>query len=81
MVSSETQITNLLYRYAEYIDSGDFAGAASLFEHARDITRLCKPCYFSPRVEAERLRSARALQQMLVVLDGPAAGQPAETPG
>jgi 3-phenylpropionate/cinnamic acid dioxygenase small subunit len=33
-VNSEAQITNLLYRYAEYMDSGDFAGAASLFEHA-----------------------------------------------
>ena len=35
IASSETQITNLLYRYAEYIDAGDLAGAASLFEHAR----------------------------------------------
>jgi 3-phenylpropionate/cinnamic acid dioxygenase small subunit len=34
-MSAETQITNLLYRYAEYMDSGDLAGAASLFEHAR----------------------------------------------
>jgi 3-phenylpropionate/cinnamic acid dioxygenase small subunit len=25
----------LLYRYAVYIDSGDFEGAAALFEHAR----------------------------------------------
>jgi 3-phenylpropionate/cinnamic acid dioxygenase small subunit len=33
-VNSETEIANLLYRYAEYMDSGDFAGAASLFEHA-----------------------------------------------
>jgi 3-phenylpropionate/cinnamic acid dioxygenase small subunit len=33
-VSPETQITNLLYRYAECIDTGDLAGAASLFEHA-----------------------------------------------
>jgi 3-phenylpropionate/cinnamic acid dioxygenase small subunit len=28
-------ITNLLYRYAELMDLGDFAGAAALFEHAR----------------------------------------------
>jgi 3-phenylpropionate/cinnamic acid dioxygenase small subunit len=35
MTRSETQITNLLYRYAEYIDTGDLAGAASLFNHAR----------------------------------------------
>jgi 3-phenylpropionate/cinnamic acid dioxygenase small subunit len=34
-VSSEVQIANFLYRYAEYIDTGDFAGAASLFKHAR----------------------------------------------
>ncbi len=30
-----TAITNLLYRYAELIDGGDFAGAAELFRHAR----------------------------------------------
>jgi 3-phenylpropionate/cinnamic acid dioxygenase small subunit len=34
-MSAETQIANLLYRYAECMDSGDFAEAASLFEHAR----------------------------------------------
>lgn len=34
-MSAETQIANLLYRYAEYMDSGDLAGAVSLFEHAR----------------------------------------------
>ena len=34
-MSSATAITNLLYRYAECIDSGDFAGAAALFAHAR----------------------------------------------
>jgi 3-phenylpropionate/cinnamic acid dioxygenase small subunit len=32
---AETQITNLLYRYAECIDAGDLARAAALFEHAR----------------------------------------------
>ena len=32
---AETQITNLLFRYAECIDAGDLAGAAALFEHAR----------------------------------------------
>ncbi|KAA8968944.1 nuclear transport factor 2 family protein [Mycobacterium sp.] len=32
---AETQIANLLYRYAECMDSGDLVGAASLFEHAR----------------------------------------------
>ena len=32
---AETQITNLLYRYAECIDGGDLAGAAELFRHAR----------------------------------------------
>jgi 3-phenylpropionate/cinnamic acid dioxygenase small subunit len=31
----ETEITNLLYRYAECIDIGDLDGAAALFEHAR----------------------------------------------
>jgi 3-phenylpropionate/cinnamic acid dioxygenase small subunit len=34
-MSAETQITNLLYRYANYMDSGDLAAAASLFQHAR----------------------------------------------
>jgi len=34
-MSDETQIANLLYTYAERMDSGDFAGAAALFEHAR----------------------------------------------
>jgi 3-phenylpropionate/cinnamic acid dioxygenase small subunit len=30
-----TAITNLLFRYAELMDLGDFAGAAQLFAHAR----------------------------------------------
>jgi hypothetical protein len=34
-VSAETEIAKLLYRYAECMDNGDFAGAATLFEHAR----------------------------------------------
>lgn len=32
---AETHITNLLYRYAECIDSGDLTGAAALFERAQ----------------------------------------------
>ncbi|MEB3980657.1 nuclear transport factor 2 family protein [Mycobacterium sp. 663a-19] len=32
---AETQITNLLYRYAECIDAGDLEAAAELFAHAR----------------------------------------------
>jgi 3-phenylpropionate/cinnamic acid dioxygenase small subunit len=35
MSSSEVEIANLLYRYAEYIDTGNFAAAAELFRHAR----------------------------------------------
>ena len=34
-MTSETEIANLLYSYAEFMDSGDFAGAAELFRHAR----------------------------------------------
>ncbi|HUO41313.1 MAG TPA: nuclear transport factor 2 family protein [Mycobacterium sp.] len=34
-MNPETQITNLLYRYAEYVDSGDLNAAAALFAHAR----------------------------------------------
>jgi 3-phenylpropionate/cinnamic acid dioxygenase small subunit len=35
MSSSPFEITNLLYRYAECIDTGDLEGAAALFRHAR----------------------------------------------
>lgn len=34
-MNDATQIANLLYRYAELIDSGDLAGTAALFERAR----------------------------------------------
>jgi 3-phenylpropionate/cinnamic acid dioxygenase small subunit len=34
-MTPEAEIANLLYGYAEYMDAGDFAGAASLFAHAR----------------------------------------------
>jgi len=34
-ITAAVQITNLLYRYAECLDRGDLAGAASLFEYAR----------------------------------------------
>ena len=32
---SATEITNLLYRYAELMDAGEFASVAALFEHAK----------------------------------------------
>jgi 3-phenylpropionate/cinnamic acid dioxygenase small subunit len=38
-VSPETEITNLLYRYAELIDDGDLEGASRLFTHARVLMR------------------------------------------
>lgn len=34
-LSHEQQVLNLLYRYAECIDSGDLVGASELFRHAR----------------------------------------------
>jgi 3-phenylpropionate/cinnamic acid dioxygenase small subunit len=34
-MTAETEIANLLYGYAEYMDAGDFAGAARLFAHAQ----------------------------------------------
>jgi 3-phenylpropionate/cinnamic acid dioxygenase small subunit len=34
-MASDTEITNLLYRYAELIDAGDLAGAAELFAEAK----------------------------------------------
>ena len=35
MGASAVEITNVLYRYAEVMDRGDFAGVAALFHHAR----------------------------------------------
>ena len=40
MPSSESQIANLVYRYAELIDSGNLAGAGALFAHARIKTAI-----------------------------------------
>jgi 3-phenylpropionate/cinnamic acid dioxygenase small subunit len=40
MASSEVEIANLVYRYAELIDSGDLEGAAGLFAHARVKTAV-----------------------------------------
>ncbi len=34
-MTPETQIANLLYRYTEAIDAGEFDSAANLFAHAR----------------------------------------------
>jgi 3-phenylpropionate/cinnamic acid dioxygenase small subunit len=50
---AETQITNLLYRYAESIDAGDLAGAAALFEHAR--IRIGGPDPEQDTIDAARL--------------------------
>jgi 3-phenylpropionate/cinnamic acid dioxygenase small subunit len=50
---AETQITNLLYRYAECIDAGDLGGAAELFEHAR--VRIGGPDTDQDTVDATRL--------------------------
>lgn len=38
-MSSAIELTNLLYRYAEYMDSGDLEAAGALFKHARIKTR------------------------------------------
>ena len=35
MSNSAVEITNLLYRYADKMDSGDLKGAAALFRHAQ----------------------------------------------
>jgi 3-phenylpropionate/cinnamic acid dioxygenase small subunit len=34
-MNSAIEITNLLYRYNEYIDQGDLAGAADMFKYAK----------------------------------------------
>ena len=39
-MSSEVEIANLVYTYAERIDAGDFEAAAALFAHARIKTAL-----------------------------------------
>ena len=39
-MSSEVEIANLVYIYAERIDAGDFEAAAALFAHARIKTAL-----------------------------------------
>lgn len=35
MSNSAVEIANLLYRYAEVMDAGDFEGVAALFKHAK----------------------------------------------
>jgi 3-phenylpropionate/cinnamic acid dioxygenase small subunit len=50
---AEMQITNLLYRYAECIDTGDLVGAAELFEHAR--IRVGGPDTGQDTIDATRL--------------------------
>lgn len=35
MSNSAIELCNLLYRYAEYLDSGQLVAAAELFRHAR----------------------------------------------
>lgn len=52
-MQAEAQIANLLYRYAECIDTGDLAGAAELFEHAR--IRIGGPDPDRDTVDATRL--------------------------
>jgi 3-phenylpropionate/cinnamic acid dioxygenase small subunit len=52
-MQAETQITNLLYRYAECMDGGDLLEAAALFEHAR--IRVGGPDPQHDTVDATRL--------------------------
>jgi len=52
-MQAEAQIANLLYRYAECIDTGDLAGAAELFAHAR--IRVGGPDPSHDTVDANRL--------------------------
>jgi 3-phenylpropionate/cinnamic acid dioxygenase small subunit len=52
-MQAEAQIANLLYRYAECIDTGDLAGAAELFKHAR--IRVGGPDPSHDTVDATRL--------------------------
>jgi len=40
MVSAEFQITNLLYRYGEFVDQGNYEAAAELFAHAQIKTPM-----------------------------------------
>jgi 3-phenylpropionate/cinnamic acid dioxygenase small subunit len=52
-MQAEAQIANLLYRYAECIDTGDLQGAAALFQHAR--IRVGGPDPHHDTVDAGRL--------------------------
>lgn len=54
-----TAITNLLYRYAEAMDAGDFAAAAELFRHARVVV--------GPGGEAVDADGIRAIWEQSVV--------------
>lgn len=49
-MESATEIANLLYRYAEAMDAGDFTGAAELFRHA-DI--VVDPTGATPPLDAD----------------------------
>jgi 3-phenylpropionate/cinnamic acid dioxygenase small subunit len=52
-MQAESQIANLLYLYAECIDTGDLEGAAALFEHAR--IRVGGPDPSQDTIDAARL--------------------------
>ena len=40
------EISNLIYRYAELIDAGDFAGVGQLFSHCAVTTDLSEEVRF-----------------------------------
>ncbi|UOQ51747.1 nuclear transport factor 2 family protein [Hymenobacter cellulosivorans] len=58
--NSALEITNLLYRYNELIDSGDLAGAVGLFQHAQ-LKLVTSP-------ELQGYEACLALLQRVVIL-------------
>lgn len=60
MSNSAIAITNLLYRYAECLDGGDFEGAAALFRHAR--IRVGKA---APLIDADGM--LRLLRELVIL--------------
>ncbi|MDR0281215.1 MAG: nuclear transport factor 2 family protein [Paucimonas sp.] len=60
MSTSSVLISNLLYRYAECLDCGDFVSAASLFRHAR--IRVGKD---APLIDADGM--LRLLRELVIL--------------
>ena len=68
-MNDEAAITNLLYRYAELIDAGDFAAAAQLFRYATLTSRDAQGDYYQSDHE-------QLLQRWRELIKGYPSGRP-----